>query len=126
MSVRSLAIAVGACLVSVSSFAATPSIVTVTIAPPITPANPIWMASQLPLHHWSYIEEEFFIEGTANTYKALEAPAQVTSNVAYKTRILVRRPADVRRYSGNIVLEPIHPGPDAGPRHHLPLDLWQR
>jgi hypothetical protein len=95
---------------AIDGFAATPPIPKVSKAPAITPSNPIWMASQLPLSRWGYVEEEFFIEGNANTYKALTAPAEVTGTVAYKTRILVRRPADARRYSGNVVLEPIHPG----------------
>ena len=110
MTLRSLAITLLATLLSISSFAATPPIPKVTTAPAITQSNPIWMASQLPLSRWGYIEEEFFIEGNANIYKALTAPAEITSTVPYKTRILVRRPADTRRYSGNIVLEPIHPG----------------
>ena len=110
MSLRSVAIALLATLLCVTTFAATPPIPKVTNAPAITQSNPIWMASQLPLSRWGYIEEEFFIEGNANIYKALTAPAEITSTVPYKTRILVRRPADTRRYSGNIVLEPIHPG----------------
>jgi hypothetical protein len=43
-----------------------------------------------------YIEEEFFIEGTANRYNM---PAEATGSVLdsghhYKTRIVVRRPTD--------------------------------
>jgi hypothetical protein len=109
MHFRSMVIAIIASLLAANSFASTPATPKVSAAPPIAPDNPIWMASQIPLHHWGYIEEEFFIEGIANIYKALEAPLQIVNAVPYKTRLLIRRPADARRYSGNIILEPIHP-----------------
>jgi hypothetical protein len=84
-------------------------------AVPITQSNPIWLASQVPLARWGYTDEEFFIEGNANIYSNLtkavtdSAALQVSSTIPYKTRILVRRPVNPRRYSGNIILEPIHP-----------------
>ena len=94
-----------------TTLAATAPVPKVSGSVAITQANPIWMASQLPLSRWGYIEEEYFMEGTANIYAAMTAPPlQVASTVPYRTRILVRRPSDARRFSGNVILEPIHPG----------------
>src|SRR4030095_4893601 len=54
-----------------------------------------------------YVEEEFFIEGTANRYTTpQQATATVTDgNHPYKTRILVRRPADPKRFNGTVLIE---------------------
>src|SRR4029079_10516074 len=54
-----------------------------------------------------YVEEEFFIEGTANRYNT---PAQATGTVVekdhpYKTRIVVRRPANAKRFNGTVLVE---------------------
>jgi hypothetical protein len=54
-----------------------------------------------------YIEQEFFIQGSANRYNT---PAQTTgtvidSNHPYKTRIVVRRPADPKRFNGTVLVE---------------------
>jgi hypothetical protein len=57
------------------------------------------------------VEEEYFVSGTANEYAApLTAPPVAITNVPYTTRILVRRPKRPSNFSGNVVLEPIHPG----------------
>src|ERR1043166_7992089 len=54
-----------------------------------------------------YIEEEFFISGRANVYDwGADGQAVVrTPNVPYRTRLLLRRPADSRRFSGNVIVE---------------------
>jgi hypothetical protein len=44
---------------------------------------------------FGYVTEEYFVSGTAN-------------NQPYKTRILVRRPADPERFSGIVVAESMH------------------
>ena len=54
-----------------------------------------------------YIEEEFLIEGTANRYNT---PAQSTGTIVdgnhpYKTRVVVRRPADAKRFNGTVLVE---------------------
>src|SRR3954471_14479631 len=54
-----------------------------------------------------YIEEEFFIDGHANRYNT---PAQTTGTIIdsdhpYKTRIVVRRPADAKRFNGTVLVE---------------------
>jgi hypothetical protein len=54
-----------------------------------------------------YVEEEFFVSGRANVYDwATDGSAAVkTPNAPYTTRIMLRRPADPRRFSGNVIVE---------------------
>jgi len=61
--------------------------------------------NQEPLARYGYIEEEYFLAGVANVYAA-GGKGVVRPNVPYATRILVRRPADPKRFSGTIVMEP--------------------
>jgi hypothetical protein len=61
--------------------------------------------NQEPLGGLGYVEEEYFLTGTANVYGA-GGQGVVRANVPYTTRILVRRPADPERFSGTIVMEP--------------------
>jgi len=56
---------------------------------------------------FGYVEEEFFIEGTANVY---DTPPLATGSISssghpYKTRIVVRRPAKPQRFNGTVILE---------------------
>jgi hypothetical protein len=54
-----------------------------------------------------YVEEEYFISGRANVYD-YDADGKVavrTPDAPYTTRILIRRPADRSRFSGNVVVE---------------------
>ena len=48
------------------------------------------------LDHFKYIVKEYFVSGTAQ-------------GQPYTTRILVRRPADVKKFSGIVIAEPMHP-----------------
>jgi len=64
-------------------------------------------ASVVDLQAKGYVEEEFFIEGTASRYTT---PAQATGSVVesghpYKTRVVVRRPATAARFNGTAVVE---------------------
>ncbi len=61
----------------------------------------------LDLAKAGYVEEEFFIEGTANQYKtAPETTGSVIdSGHPYKTRIVVRRPATARKFNGTAIVE---------------------
>lgn len=61
----------------------------------------------LDLPKLGYVEEEFFVTGRANVYD-WPADGQVsvrTPGAPYTTRILLRRPADPRRFSGNVIVE---------------------
>ena len=66
-----------------------------------------FFATNHELASLGYVEEEFFIEGTATRYNT---PAQTTATVIdkdhpYKTRIVVRRPADSKRFNGTVLVE---------------------
>ena len=58
-----------------------------------------------------YTEEEFLVSGTANVYSwPAPGPAVVrTADAPYTTRLLVRRPAEGRHFSGNVVVEMLNP-----------------
>ena len=68
-----------------------------------------------------YVEEEFFVSGTANVYDwAPTGTVSVrTPDAPYTTRILVRRPADPADFSGNVVVEILH-----APRGHDWALMW--
>jgi len=57
-----------------------------------------WLATR------GYIEEEFFLSGQANTYD-LETGAVVQPGIPYKTRLVVRRPANQADFNGTVLLE---------------------
>lgn len=74
------------------AFAATPSVVDLKTA--------------------GYVEEEFFIEGTARAFKPEGTwgidgkwPVVETTSAPYKTRILVRRPVNPQQFSGVVITE---------------------
>lgn len=59
-----------------------------------------------------YVEEEFFVEGSASLFNYANDPPKghtdlvtARSGVPYKTRLIVRRPADPDAFDGNVVLE---------------------
>lgn len=59
-----------------------------------------------------YVEEEFFISGTASLYNYLNNPPlsptdhdAIQAGVPYKTRIIVRRPAKAHKANGTVVVE---------------------
>ena len=63
------------------------------------------------LERYGFVEEEYLVSGTANVYDWPEpGPAEVrTSDVPYATRVLVRRPADGKAFSGKVVVEMLNP-----------------
>jgi len=77
----------------------------------VTGPGPMFTALQrLPadedLAHFKYIVKEFFISGTAQ-------------GQPYTTRILVRRPADAKKFSGIVLAEPMHPTGNSWVFHFL-------
>jgi hypothetical protein len=59
-----------------------------------------------------YVEEEFFVEGAASIFSYAHNPplgptdlATVAEDVPYKTRIVVRRPANPEKFNGTVVVE---------------------
>ena len=81
------------------------------IASPDIPGAPshnyTFFASNHNLASHGYVEEEFFIKGTARTYNT--PPGQTgtvkDSGLPYVTRIVVRRPADPKRFNGTVLVE---------------------
>lgn len=76
----------------------------------VAPGDPshdyIFFTSEL-VEDFGYVEEEFFIEGTANVYDTppLATASVVSSGHPYKTRIVVRRPKHKARFNGTVILE---------------------
>lgn len=92
--------------------------------PPGHPSmNSIYSASAIPLADYGYVEEEYFIEGTANRYSLpeLETGEILDSGHPYRTRLVVRRPTDTSVFNGIVVVEWINVtgGPDKD------IDWWQ-
>jgi hypothetical protein len=67
------------------------------------PFNPTY----LDLASKGYIEEEFFIEGTANRYKhdGDATGSVIDSGHPYKTRVVVRRPVSAKKFNGTAIVE---------------------
>ena len=86
---------------------------TATLTGPITTGHVVEPLSGLPpnLAQYGYVEQEFFASGTASAFGATSTPAdgrwsiQPTTSASYRTRILVRRPADASRFNGTVVVE---------------------
>ena len=68
--------------------------------------NSIHLASAIPLLEAGYVEEEYFMAGTASRYttEGMETGAVIDSGHPYRTRIIVRRPP-ANRFSGVVVVE---------------------
>ncbi len=70
-----------------------------------------------------YVEQEYFYSGTANRY---ETPEGATGKVLdgghkYKTRLLVRRPADAKKFNGTVIVE----WNNVTSGHDLDIDWYQ-
>jgi hypothetical protein len=76
-------------------------------APPGDPSHDYTFFTDQGVGDFQYVEEEFFIEGTANTYSTpTGATGTVTSSGnPYKTRLVVRRPKTPQRFNGTVILE---------------------
>ncbi|MGD2045552.1 MAG: alpha/beta hydrolase domain-containing protein [Gemmatimonadota bacterium] len=63
--------------------------------------------SGMDLAGFGYVEQEYFIEGTANRYttEGLETGSVIDDGHAYKTRFVVRRPRNPNRFNGTVVVE---------------------
>ena len=85
---------------------------TVTLVPGEAPGsagrNYPFFSTDIVLSHHGYVEQEFFFEGTANTYAAAQpgALAEIaTRGTRYRSRLLVRRPAQQARFNGVVMVE---------------------
>ncbi|HEY3178593.1 MAG TPA: alpha/beta hydrolase domain-containing protein [Casimicrobiaceae bacterium] len=97
---------------SATAMAAVPNpIVTGPIASTVAPGDPThnytFFSSNHDLAGHGYVEEEFFIQGTANRYNtpSLTTATIIDGGHPYMTRIVVRRPADAARFNGTVLVE---------------------
>ena len=80
---------------------------------PFTAGHVIEPLTALPstLAAHDYVEQEFSASGTAHAFRATASPSDgkwsiaPTSSAPYATRILVRRPADPKNFSGTVIVE---------------------
>ncbi len=85
--------------------------VTGPISAPDVPGTPshnyIFFSSNHELAAHGYIEEEFFIQGTASTYNMPDGKTGTVKETGqpYYTRVGVWRPADSRRFNGTALVE---------------------
>jgi len=68
------------------------------------------LVAELPKHE--YVEEEFFVEGKATLYNYAHNPplghddlVPLRPDVPYRTRLILRRPADPAAFNGTVVVE---------------------
>jgi hypothetical protein len=104
---------------------AAPPVPTISGPIPVTAHSWPWIAAShtvrpIDLAQLAYIEEEYIIEGRARVFDwpSIDHLGSLAEG-PYVTRILVRRPADPRRFSGTAWIEPLNPSM----RYDLPL-VW--
>lgn len=74
---------------------------------PVSASSRPFDATPVDLAAHGYVEQEFFLKGTANLYD-YDANGKVVvtaSNAPYTNRVVVRRPADPKKFSGSVVTE---------------------
>jgi hypothetical protein len=104
------------------SFATWASLSVVTLfasSPVVTGPVAVKAAPGDPAHHYpfyaalgdlkarGYVEQEFFVSGSANRYQTPDGATGtvIDGNHKYQTRIVVRRPIDAARFNGTVVVE---------------------
>ena len=95
-----------------TAFAAVPNPTVIgPIASPVAPGDPahnyVFFSSNHDLAGHGYVEEEFFIQGTANRYTtpSLATATIVDGGHPYVTRMVVRRPVDPANFNGTVLVE---------------------
>jgi len=70
-----------------------------------------FFATDIDLESLGYLEEEYFFEGTANTYDVNPAVSKLDTAVVtgsgypYRTRMIVRRPVSAEDFNGTVLME---------------------
>ncbi len=115
--VRHLAVLAILCVVVVTPALAAASAPVPSIAGPIpvtaipgTPApgnDYVFFATNHDLATNGFVEEEFYVTGAANQYTTppLTTATSISSGNPYRTRVVVRRPADPRKFNGTVLVE---------------------
>jgi hypothetical protein len=64
-----------------------------------------------------YLEEEFFLSGTATSFRPGDNGVESAGAEAYHSRLIVRRPADPTKFNGTVIVEwfNVSGGADGGP-----------
>ena len=78
------------------------------VAPIAVPGTRTFGASPEDLGATGYVEQEYYVSGTANRYAFVDLmrnAAVIDTGYPYKTRMIVRRPADPARFNGTVVVE---------------------
>lgn len=78
----------------------------------------------LNLEDYGYVEEEYFVSGTANVYEETADSREmeiVRKGVPYKNRIFIRKPRNPLKSSGNVILEIYNPS-----NGYDIEDIWRR
>jgi hypothetical protein len=84
-----------------------------------------WQNTPIDLKKYGYVEEEYLASGTANVYNwqpNANYKVDVTGSAKYTTRVTVRRPINMKKFSGRVVVEIINmsavtTGPRCGARY---------
>ena len=98
-----LVLAAAALVAPAAAHAGIESVPTPTVTGPIKVAEGSrpWLTTEIGLADLGYVEEEFFVEGSARSYSGSEPSGEAD----YTTRILVRRPVSPERFNGTVVVE---------------------
>ncbi|ONH31508.1 hypothetical protein BL253_09375 [Pseudofrankia asymbiotica] len=90
-----------------------PAVPAATLTGPVTAgaiSEPVGAGPDMAAH--SYVEQEYFAAGTATAYTAAGTlgndgawRVSPSTKAPYKTRLIVRRPADLERFKGTVVVE---------------------
>ncbi|HSW05633.1 alpha/beta hydrolase domain-containing protein [Aquabacterium sp.] len=78
------------------------------LAPISVPGTRTFGASPEDLAVAGYVEQEYSVSGVANRYAfhdLMQDAAVIDGGHAYKTRIIVRRPANAARFNGTVIVE---------------------
>lgn len=82
-----------------------------TVAPGDPSHNYPFFSTNIELAGRGYVEEEYFLQGTANTYNVtplvpkLNTAGITGSGNAYRTRMIVRRPLSAEAFNGTVLIE---------------------
>ncbi|MFM2416261.1 MAG: hypothetical protein RL385_984 [Pseudomonadota bacterium] len=89
-----------------------PAIDSGSVPGPIRGQNPPFAINPVDVAAHGFVEEEFFLEGSAATYlstgpRGLDGKWAATADAraAYKTRLLVRRPREASAFNGTVLVE---------------------
>jgi Alpha/beta hydrolase domain len=78
---------------------------------PVTATSRPFFSTTIDLSPYGYVEDEYLVTGSGDVYEydaGLDVQLQ-TADVPYKTRILIRRPADPGDFSGAVLFELMNP-----------------